>query len=489
VLLNGCSTRGQVSLLLEKGVPAVIATAAPVADEKARRFAARLFQALAERNSLGEAIELASAATQTEAALAFQRKLVVDEQDDLPEIGASLWGVYYRDEAALGYKLPESVRPVSAFQPNEKLIEALWEVLPATEKAKAEHPQEAASPFQKRNMIKSVAISFLKKREAVLNNFPSPVSVQLSKLFSPSTKDREAFDHFNERRLRQMDRTFQFLIEMLLYTLLAQLWEYAIAHPGLKLARPQTEEIERFLRLAPPQRAVYEYRQPIRAVADILEAEVAPTEGFFLREFPEVRELVYEDERFLAAYFFLITLRQQLSQRQRLGQEEAAQLCVTAEEALAELFGLTGFICRYAVYTIQNIDVLKFRHTGEPAFLHDINYLADLSAGRVERFQHKDHAILDNRSVLLFERDADSDELKGLNLSPFIIDASAFDEKPGDIAKIHFFHHYDPARKAYCYRDVLYPHEEMLSVTAGSPYDIVFEQWEAFWALLQNRPL
>lgn len=46
VFLNGCSTKGQVYSLLQKGIPVVIATSAPVEDKKANEFSSRFFQAL-----------------------------------------------------------------------------------------------------------------------------------------------------------------------------------------------------------------------------------------------------------------------------------------------------------------------------------------------------------------------------------------------------------------------------------------------------------
>lgn len=61
VVLNGCSTRGQVQRLLDQGVPVVIATSAPVEDLKAMRFGIRLYKALSEQASIREAFEIAAA--------------------------------------------------------------------------------------------------------------------------------------------------------------------------------------------------------------------------------------------------------------------------------------------------------------------------------------------------------------------------------------------------------------------------------------------
>ena len=49
VFLNGCSTQGQVAMLLEHQVPVVIATSSPVSDESATFFSIRFFEALQQQ--------------------------------------------------------------------------------------------------------------------------------------------------------------------------------------------------------------------------------------------------------------------------------------------------------------------------------------------------------------------------------------------------------------------------------------------------------
>jgi len=57
VFLNGCATQGHVDLLLEAGVPAVIATSVPIGDQKAQEFSAAFYAALAEGRSVAQAFE------------------------------------------------------------------------------------------------------------------------------------------------------------------------------------------------------------------------------------------------------------------------------------------------------------------------------------------------------------------------------------------------------------------------------------------------
>ncbi len=106
VFLNGCSTRAQVGLLQELGIPAVIATSIPIADQSARTFSDVFYRALAEDHTLEEAYKLAAAnyLMTTGQAAGINRGLRVkkEETDPLP------WGLYITEgkEAVLNWKIP-----------------------------------------------------------------------------------------------------------------------------------------------------------------------------------------------------------------------------------------------------------------------------------------------------------------------------------------------------------------------------------------------
>lgn len=113
VLLNGCSTRGQVDALLRAGLPAVIATSAPVGDRAAAQFAITFFQALSDnRRTIGQAFEdgIAAAQVQSHQALRAQihRGVLALDEEEGQALSPSLWGLYCREEGSLGWKLPEA---------------------------------------------------------------------------------------------------------------------------------------------------------------------------------------------------------------------------------------------------------------------------------------------------------------------------------------------------------------------------------------------
>ncbi|MBV6426133.1 MAG: hypothetical protein KIPDCIKN_00643 [Haliscomenobacter sp.] len=106
VFLNGCSTKGQVEYLLELGVPAVIATSAPVNDDLASRFAVQFYQALAAGHTIREAFDMASAYLQArgDTGIHFFRGIVTPKN---AQMDAQHWGLYALGESALRWTLPD----------------------------------------------------------------------------------------------------------------------------------------------------------------------------------------------------------------------------------------------------------------------------------------------------------------------------------------------------------------------------------------------
>ena len=103
VFLNGCSTEGQVSDLLDAGVQAVIATDQAVEDGMATEFAARFYQGLASNTTIGRAFKEAEAAMQVQGGAAFRHLGAAEEEDDrIP------WRLHYRDEAVADWSLPQA---------------------------------------------------------------------------------------------------------------------------------------------------------------------------------------------------------------------------------------------------------------------------------------------------------------------------------------------------------------------------------------------
>ena len=98
VILNGCSTKGQVANLLDNGIPVVIATSAPVQDEKATQFSITFFSALTlQKASIQEAYQIAIAAAKLDGAITSEignRDII---QRNRQQTSSPLWGLYYQE--------------------------------------------------------------------------------------------------------------------------------------------------------------------------------------------------------------------------------------------------------------------------------------------------------------------------------------------------------------------------------------------------------
>jgi hypothetical protein len=496
VVLNGCSTKGQVEALLAQGVPVVIATSAPVEDEKAQRFAAIFYQALADNATIKEAFELGLGEVKTlDAKIGEMVVRGIKLKEDQPK-DAPVWGLYHQEgkEDALDFKLP-SVAPkpvITNYTPNEELINALWDGL-------IDYSDAVMMMSTRKNL------SLARKRMAILNSLPAPIAEHLRKLMVPVEDENQGYDKVSEARLQQSVRAYQVIMELLSYTLMAQLWEMYFEakqkdeEAELEVTTDQMEEIQTFLNLSPGDQEVYDYITFIRTMREVIEAnhkeeaeaeEVAPIPGenkrpksLYVEELQDLKALIYEGGPFQNACFFMEVLRVKLN-RQSVEAGEVAELCVRAEESLSAIFSELGFLAKYTLAAVQNIDVLKYRHLREAKFNHATVYLRDLLGGLERTSLELEARYMDNRSVLLLNEE----NLEYLNLSPFIIDANAF-EKDTDVSKIFFISHFDKNKNAYIYKYVNRPDDETAEIVIDDTgqFSLIKEQLDNFKQLLMTK--
>ena len=235
VFLNGCSTKGQVYSLLQKGIPVVIATSAPIEDKKANEFSSRFFQALNDQCSIREAYELAKGEL-----MARYPDVQTDAANILAEPGAqaeeSLWGLYFlpEKEISLEWKLNANTPTIAAenFVPNELLLDTMMESLaPYREEIKKMVDDEALGATK----------NILDKREAILRALPHPVSEQFRKLLvdeDPGSGGQTFYNQLGEARLQQIIVIYDTMMELLGFTILADLWEVAASQEKFEIADP-----------------------------------------------------------------------------------------------------------------------------------------------------------------------------------------------------------------------------------------------------------
>ncbi len=478
VFLNGCSTQPQVETLLRLGVPAVIATRAPINDALAQQFAWHFYHALVLGATLQEAFQAAANYAQAAGKARPILRSLVWEEDSLPVLEET-WGLFHRPDRAevLDERLPAGVREEvpASFEPNEQLIEAIWQAL-------AEEGVVAAGRG---------ALKLSKKRMDILNNLPAPVAEPLRKLFVPLDNVDEGYNKISLNRLRQLARTYQVLMELMAFTLLAQVWENRIreqrtagreqgaGNQPIDLVPELKTAIRDFLDLPDGQRESFAFIPLIRQLRLSLDAVGVP---YFVEELAGMAGLMAEDSSFRRACTYFDFLRQRLARESDAQlRAETGRLCVEAEQQLAAIFAELGFLARYTLATVKQIVVQKYRHKLQARFRHTVVRLVDLLGGMDEE-EETFGGYLDSQSVLLLKEDPDADMLPFLNLSPFVIDENAFVAN-SDVSKIYFYHHRQPHPAAWAYRWVQRPTDPVLLVP-GQEFGIVEEQIRAFIQLI-----
>lgn len=473
-VLNGCSTNGQVEALLDMGVPVVVATSAPVDDQKASEFAIQFFRALGNQDEISTAFDLAKGkALVMDGQLTFHRGL-----DFSGNSADATWGLFYKNEnpEQLQWSLPAVPFGYQSgeFQPNLLLLESLINSL-------ADY-NDAIRQINENETL-GMPSSILDKREAVLKCLPHPISEQVRKLLVPETAGSQTvfYDKLGPDRLRQMVAVYETIIELFGYIMLAQLWDALNDNPGLKVPEDLKNKIKIFFGLSPVQRQVYEFIPLIQHVRKLFDQEQIP---YFLEELSDLRLQYDSGLPLYEACQFMESMRHKMVNG-GLGKPEADTLCIMAEEKLAIILTHMGFIGRYTFASVKAIDVVKYRHIKEARFKHTIVKLIQRFVGLAEEPQVLDK-FMDNTSVLLLREHPERRAF--LNLTPFIIDENAFDEK-ASIAKLHFFQRYVKDQDAYAYRHIYKPGDLPLVVAKQTNFLILKAQFDAFSRLLFNQPL
>ncbi|MCO6478254.1 MAG: CHAT domain-containing protein [Phaeodactylibacter sp.] len=474
VILNGCSTAGQVRALHQAGIPLVIATSAPVNDETAAKFSIRLFEALEAGDNIGQAFEQGIGEALARTDIKVYRSAEFEEGSDA---GAPTWGIFPNPEKpdVSDWKLPvEAVKPAGYdFEENELLLETLYEALATNPKIAELREAEALLEERKEEIV-----------AALLKSLPAPISDHIRKLVMPSAPGAlTGWDIAGPMRLEQISQAFQVAMDFLLFTMLSQLWEYALDDEShFNLLPEHAEGLRHFLTLDKESRAHLDHFALFRILWDALEHNGKEP---FVREFRQLRNQFLENEEVKSACFFLENVRRLF---ETAGSMEMKELCFRAEESLSCIFAQLGFMGRYTLATVRNIDVQKYRHTAQAMFEHlVVKWHGTL--GYYDKEHRRQPSFMDNRSVILL-RNGGSKESAFLNLSPFVIDENTFEPVPDmSISKLYFFGWQDPKSGHLWYRYVSKPNKELICLQDPKFYnrkhkvfkfELAIQQFKAF---------
>jgi hypothetical protein len=491
VILNGCSTGGQVQALLDAGVPAVVATSAPVGDASATEFAIRFYQGLSEyHKTLQEAFDDALGPAQTSTTLDLNLSSISRGQQ-LPTgviSSEALWGLFVRegeDAILSSHPIPRkrNIQRERSFEPNSLLTESLFASLLATKCREIRNLQEAEEDGE--------YVEVGNKQTAIVNVLPFPIATHLQKLLCPVESEGEGFDKISLARLQQIGTAFHSSTELLTFVMLSQLWEARLNGVFKVIPADLQLLLQQHFSWSARERAAQEHIPIVQAIRRFLDSLPAE-EGaypYFVEELKGLKALIQAESPFAKACTYLAHLRRQTLEG-TIAEEDIPDLCEAAEIQLCAFFSELGFLHRYALTSIQNIDIRKLRHQKQAVFRHELVKLMR-AFGRGEQIYYDLEEYLDNRGVVLVKgkvkvldakkREFTADDLDYLNLTPFLIDQNAF-EKNTDLSNLLFFEEYRKNSDAYLYHSVKRPESrnDKQEVLREGPYGTVSEQLLAY---------
>ena len=462
VFLNGCSTRAQVGLLQELGIPAVIATSIPIADQSARTFSDVFYRALAEDHTLEEAYKLAAAnhLMTTGQAAGINRGLRVkkEETDLLP------WGLYITEgkEAVLNWKIPRQsagsfivrgagLKYQSGVIINQKLVMAIANAIAPHSRSIQLILDEAKSKNREPKMRDL--------RVAVIDSFPTPIGMHLRKLL--------IVEEIGTDRLQKIVNLYQVSAQFLAYVLLAQVWDEKFSNPNYSILPITQAALKAFLSLSTADSSTYNFVNLIEALGDTLAESKTP---LFVEEFNTLRKQYQEEPALKTAVLFLEEMKRELMGA--VAADEIESFCVQGEDKLCEIFKHIGFAAKYTLATIKTIELIKPRHS-TPRFKHNLVVLNQLTAaiGVLDDVLETTE-YTDNNSVILM-RDEETVS-PSLNLSPFILDENALSGQQN--SKLFFFTSYENKQINFTLIDNL---KDTLNITRDN-YPLVSELFDGF---------
>jgi len=467
VVLNGCSTAGQVKALLEQGVPAVVATNAPVEDASATEFSLRFYKNLCvKRMSIRDAFNDALTAAQTATQMPLTVPGNLQHGRDLGFLTTvpkdqGLWELFYKlpsDVDTNPVPVAPSTAPPRPYTPNEQLTESLFNTLVAT-------GNEDMMDLQKKAQTQGVSTSKIQK--ALLDVLPYPVSAHLQKLFSADQGD-DGYDKAGPRRLGQIGLLYHIVCEFLGFIVISQLWELKIRKQVIDLPEQATQLLTNFFKLNRNQRAVFDYISFIRDLRQAFKDSSCEKIWYFMEELEQLEDKPGEISPFSEACDYLTHIRT-ITVEKKVPDPDILDMCIASEDMLCKFFEKLGFLHQYTLTSVQSILIEKYRHNTpeEAEYNHRVVKLMD-AFGSQELNYYLLAKYIDNSGVIITKQQLPpfdikrriykGDQLAFLNLSPFVIDRNAFESR-SDRSNLMFFELYSEDN-CCTFKSVMRPEKE-----------------------------
>jgi hypothetical protein len=238
--------------------------------------------------------------------------------------------------------------------------------------------------------------------------------------------------------------------------MLAQLWDEMVNKKVTALPDAEKDELRRYFTMPLAERAKYSLRKVVRAVSRVFDSNSVP---YFVEELRPVAARAADDnDPFAKACVFFESARLKLASG-AMEDQEGEILAVDAEAELCNFIAPLGFLAKYDMDSIKEITIFKNRFYPTPVYQHKMTKLEQRFVGLANTVERHNNFI-ENASVVIINGN------RHLNLSPFVIDENAFNDKAA-IDKILYFDYFDKNNKKLTYKHVYKPGVMPLVVQEG----------------------
>ncbi len=448
VFLNGCANKGQLETLQEAGVKNVLATSAPIGDEKALHFATQFYDALRGGKTLEESFASAKGFLENDHPQLDIQKRAGRKAAPKEEAGEFPWGLYTPEEKkadwVVPHPIPEPKNPdyhaeveLLSQDINKVLVEKAFEGMSEYELLFKDY----WSRYQRRpsgsvlNQLQNMMLDYL----------PSILSTQIRDLFTMEGKTQ------GRRRLKELNEAYLTLARLIAAISISDLWQEVYVNKKNEnpfyIREEYKEDIRTFLSMDPTAAQTYDFFWLTGTIKRIFDENQQPS---YMEELEKLKESLLKADEYYTAYRFL---EQELRTRllaQNIRTEEVEDLCLEAEEKLGLLLSACGFMCKYQLVTIKDVELESPHRAPEASFIHQKSILRGHDYVIMDDEPLQRHEYINNQSVLIVKDIYESSSY--LNLSPFLIDENAYRLK-SELPKLYFY-------KAWDGEDILFEQAE-----------------------------
>jgi hypothetical protein len=288
------------------------------------------------------------------------------------------------------------------------------------------------------------------------------------------------YNELGELRLQQIITIYNTIIELLGFTILADLWEAKATNEAFSIPEASLTKLKEFFIASVAGTSTQRFLDLSVTAREIMDSNGMT---YFIEELAELSDKYKSKGSMYDAVSYLEFIYEKLDKK-AITSEEIKGVCAQSEEKLAELFKHLGFISNYIMASVKDIDVLKYKRFTKTRYKHNVVKLEQRFVGLAVNQEIEEEA-LDSNSVLILKK---SDLKNTLNLSPFIIDENAFDNK-ASIAKLFYFDRYDKPSETYVYKHVYKPQDPLLLIQKQKHFKVIRDQFDAFSKSIFNQSL